>query len=143
MEIVNLLLGLLIGAIGVYVYLNAKLQGLRTEKIHLEVSLDEKIKSYENQIDLINIAKEQMSKDFKEVANDILEKDRVNLQTKNSELLTPLQSQLKDFKDRIESITSEQVKERATLAAQIENLKNTSIRGTRNYTKSYRSANLR
>ncbi len=127
MEIVNLLLGLLIGAIGVYVYLNAKLQGLRTEKIHLEVSLDEKIKSYENQIDLINIAKEQMSKDFKEVANDILEKDRVNLQTKNSELLTPLQSQLKDFKDRIESITSEQVKERATLAAQIENLKKTSI----------------
>ncbi len=127
MEIVNLLLGLLIGAIGVYVYLNAKLQGLRTEKIHLEVSLDEKIKSYENQIDLINIAKEQMSKDFKEVANDILEKDRVNLQAKNSELLTPLQSQLKDFKDRIESITSEQVKERATLAAQIENLKKTSI----------------
>ena len=128
MEIVNLLLGLLIGAIGVYVYLNAKLQGLRTEKIHLKVSLDEKIKSYENQIDLINIAKEQMSKDFKEVANDILEKDRVNLQTKNSELLTPLQSQLKDFKDRIESITSEQVKERATLSAQIENLKNTSIK---------------
>jgi len=68
-----------------------------------------------------------MSKDFKEVANDILEKDRANLQTKNSELLTPLQTQLKDFKDRIESITSEQVKERATLAAQIENLKKTSI----------------
>ncbi len=128
MEMVNLLLGLLIGAIGVYVYLNAKLQSLRAEKIHLKVSLDEKIKSYENQIDLINIAKEQMSKDFKEVANDILEKDRVNLQTKNSELLTPLQSQLKDFKDRIESITSEQVKERATLSAQIENLKNTSIK---------------
>jgi len=127
MEIIGILLGIFAGAAGVYFYLNPSLQKLKTEKIHLEVSLDEKIKSYENQIDLIKLAKEQMSKDFKEVANDILEKDRANLQTKNSELLTPLQTQLKDFKDRIESITSEQVKERATLAAQIENLKKTSI----------------
>jgi len=127
MEIIGILLGIFAGAAGVYFYLNPRLQKLKTEKIHLEVSLDEKIKSYENQIDLIKLAKEQMSKDFKEVANDILEKDRANLQTKNSELLTPLQTQLKDFKDRIESITSEQVKERATLAAQIENLKKTSI----------------
>ena len=127
MEIIGILLGIFAGAAGVYFYLNPRLQKLKTEKIHLEVSLDEKIKSYENQIDLIKLAKEQMSKDFKEVANDILEKDRAILQTKNSELLTPLQTQLKDFKDRIESITSEQVKERATLAAQIENLKKTSI----------------
>jgi len=127
MEIIGILLGIFVGSAGVYFYLNPSLQKLKTEKIHLEVSLDEKIKSYENQIDLIKLAKEQMSKDFKEVANDILEKDRANLQTKNSELLTPLQTQLKDFKDRIESITSEQVKERATLAAQIENLKKTSI----------------
>ncbi|TEU26779.1 MAG: DNA recombination protein RmuC, partial [Gammaproteobacteria bacterium] len=68
MEITSVLVGLLVGAIGVYFYLNAKLQVLKTDKIHLEVSLDEKIKSYENQIDLINIAKEQMSKDFKAVA---------------------------------------------------------------------------
>lgn len=127
MDILSLLLGLLLGSIGVYFYLNTKLQQLKTDKIHLEVSLDEKIKSYENQIDLIKLAKDQMSKDFKAVANDILEKDRQNLSAKNSELLSPLQVQLKDFKERIESITSEQVKERATLAAQIENLKKTSI----------------
>lgn len=127
MDILNLLLGLLLGSIGVYFYLNTKLQQLKTDKIHLEVSLDEKIKSYENQIDLIKLAKDQMSKDFKTVANDILEKDRQNLSAKNSELLSPLQMQLKDFKERIESITSEQVKERATLSAQIENLKKTSI----------------
>lgn len=127
MDIVSLLLGLLLGSIGVYFYLNTKLQHLKTDKIHLEVSLDEKIKSYENQIDLIKLAKDQMSKDFKAVANDILEKDRQNLSAKNSELLSPLQVQLKDFKERIESITSEQVKERATLSAQIENLKKTSI----------------
>ncbi len=127
MEITSILIGLLVGAIGVYFYLNAQLQTLKTDKIHLEVSLDEKVKSYENQIDLINIAKDQMSKDFKSVASEILAKDRDNLSEKNSELLTPLQAQLKEFRDKIEVITSEQIKERATLSAQIENLKKTSI----------------
>ncbi len=127
MDLLSLAFGLLIGAIGVYFYLDKQLKKLNTEKIHLEVSLDEKIKSYENQIDMINIAREQMSKDFKLVAGDILDKDRKDLSAKNSELLTPLQAQLKEFRDKIETITSEQIKERATLAAQIDNLKKTSI----------------
>lgn len=127
MDILSLLLGLLAGAIGVYFYLDKQLQVLGKEKIHLEVSLDEKIKSYENQIDMINIAREQMSQDFKSVAGDILAKDRNDLSVKNSELLTPLQAQLKEFRDKIEVITTEQIKERATLAAQIDNLKKTSI----------------
>ncbi|SMN15072.1 DNA recombination protein RmuC [uncultured Candidatus Thioglobus sp.] len=127
MELIYILLGLLLGAIGVYFYLDKQIQILSKEKIHLEVSLDEKIKSYENQIDMINIAREQMSKDFKAVAGDILAKDRNELSIKNSELLTPLQAQLKEFRDKIEVITGEQIKERATLAAQIDNLKKTSI----------------
>lgn len=85
--------------------------------------LDEKIKSYEK----INTAKVQMSEDFKALASDILEKNRHNLKIKNSELLTPLEVQIKEFRDKIETITSEQIKERATLSAQIENLKKTSI----------------
>ena len=127
MDSLSLLVGLLIGAMGVYFYLDRQLKVLNTEKIHLEVSLDEKIKSYENQIDMINIAREQMSKDFKSVAGDILAKDRNDLSVKNSELLTPLQAQLKELRDKIEVITTEQIKERATLAAQIDNLKKTSI----------------
>ena len=127
MDILSLILGLLVGGIAIYVYLNKQLQTLSKEKIHLEVSLDEKIKSYENQIDMINIAREQMIKDFKEVASHILEKDRHDLSLKNSELLTPLQAQLKEFRDKIEVITTEQIKERATLSAQIDNLKKTSI----------------
>nr|MCS5586191.1 DNA recombination protein RmuC [Gammaproteobacteria bacterium] len=127
MEITSVLVGLLVGAIGVYFYLNAKLQALKTDKIHLEVSLDKEIESHKKEVDLIGIAKEQMSKDFKAVASDILAKDRNDLSIKNSELLTPLQAQLKEFRDKIEVITTEQVKERATLSAQIENLKKTSI----------------
>ncbi len=127
MDILNLLLGLAVGVMVVYFYLNPKLQALKSDKIRLEVRLYEKIKSYENQIDLITIAKVQMSKDFKAIAGDILAKYRHNLSVKNYELLTPLQTQLKEFRDKIEIITSEQVKERAILSVQIENLKKTSI----------------
>ncbi|WP_428087377.1 DNA recombination protein RmuC [Candidatus Thioglobus sp.] len=127
MDILSLILGFLLGIISIYAYLSKQLKTLNTEKIRLEVSLDEKIKSYENQIDMINIAKEQMSKDFKSVASSILEKDRQDLSLKNAELLTPLQTQLKEFRDKIETITTEQIKERTTLSAQIDNLKKTSI----------------
>ncbi len=127
MDILNLLLGLVVGAIGVYFYLNTKLQVLRTDKIHLEISLDKEIEAHKKEVDLINIAKDQMSKDFKAVASEILEKGRNDLSVKNSELLTPLQAQLKEFRNKIEVITTEQIKERATLAAQIENLKKTSV----------------
>jgi DNA recombination protein RmuC len=127
MDILSLVFGGLIGAFGVYFYLDKRIRKLATEKIHLEVNLDEKIKSYENQIDIINLTKEQMSKDFKLIANDILAKERNDLSVKNSELLTPLQHQLKEFRDKIETITNEQIKERTMLLAQINNLKKTSI----------------
>jgi DNA recombination protein RmuC len=127
MEILSLIFGVLIGAFGVYFYLNKRIRKLATEKIHLEINLDEKIKSYEKQIDIINLTKKQMSDDFKLIANDILAKERNDLGVKNSELLTPLQHQLKDFRDKIETITNEQIKERTMLLAQIDNLKKTSI----------------
>ena len=120
-------LGLLLGGALAYWRLSKTLERLKTEKMHLEVVLDEKVKSYETQLDLIKLSKEQMSQDFQAVASDILQKDRENLQSRNSELLTPLHTQLKEFKERIESITSEQVKERASLSAQIDNLKKTSV----------------
>ncbi len=125
--IVPIFSGVLAGVIVTYFYCNHRLQKLRSSNDFLQISLDEKIKSYERQIDLINIAKSQMSKDFKEIASEIIEKDRVELQSKNTELLTPLQTQLKEFRDKIETITTEQIKERTSLAAQIENLKQSSF----------------
>ena len=126
MEIISLLLGIAIGAVVVFILINNKLQSSKNENKYLKTNLKEKEDLYRQQIDLIRMSKEQMSKDFKAVATDILENDRVNLQTKNSELLTPLQTQLKEFKNKIETITTEQIKERATLSQQIENLKKVS-----------------
>ncbi len=96
MEIISLFFGIAIGALAVFLLLNSKLQFSKNKNQQLEDSFQEKEKLYKQQIELIGLSKEQMSKDFKSVATDILEKDRANLQTKNSELLTPLQTQLKD-----------------------------------------------
>jgi DNA recombination protein RmuC len=117
------------GAGGAFIYFNKKMQNLSVKNedlahknIHLKVSLEEKIKSFEAQIELINTTKTQMSNDFKAVASDILEKDRRNLSLKNSELLTPLTTQLKDFRHKIEDLSSEQAKDRSVLQEQIKTL---------------------
>ena len=63
--------------------------------------------------------KTQVNSDFKTLASDILKNDRDQLKVDNSDLLTPLQTQLKSFRERIETITKEQVEERTTLKEQI------------------------
>ena len=65
--------------------------------------------------------------DFKNIASDILEKDRDKLKLDNSELLSPLQTQIKSFRERIETITTEQLKERTSLGEQIKSLHKANI----------------
>ena len=51
-----------------------------------------------------------------------MKNDRDKLKIDNSDLLTPLQTQLKGFRDRIETITKEQIEERTSLKEQIKSL---------------------
>ena len=71
--------------------------------------------------------KSQVNSDFKTLASDILKNDRDQLKVDNSDLLTPLQTQLKSFRERIETITKEQVEERTTLKEQIKSLHEANI----------------
>ena len=63
--------------------------------------------------------RDRVNSEFKTIASDILSKDRDQLKLQNSDLLTPLQSQMKSFRERIETITKEQIEERASLKEQI------------------------
>ena len=65
--------------------------------------------------------------EFKTIASDILKNDRDKLKVDNSDLLTPLQTQLKSFRERIETITKQQVEERTTLKEQIKSLHEANI----------------
>ena len=122
MDIVIGLVSLVIGAFASYYVLNKKLLTLSEKNIQLKTTLDEKEKNYAEKLEFVDQLKSQVNTDFKNLASDILEKDRDKLKIDNSELLTPLQTQIKSFRERIETITTEQLKERTSLGEQIKSL---------------------
>ena len=121
----NILIGLLSLVIGAFIsfyVFNKKLLNSREENIQLKATLEEKEKSFEEKSKFVDQLKSQVNHDFKALASDILKNDRDKLKTDNSDLLTPLQTQLKGFRDRIETITKEQIEERTSLKEQIKSL---------------------
>ena len=122
MDIVIGLFSLVIGAFASYYILNKKLLSLSEKNIQLKTTLDEKEKNYAEKLAFVDQLKSQVNTDFKSLASDILKNNRDKLKGDNSELLTPLQTELKSFRERIESITRDQLKERTTLGEQIKGL---------------------
>jgi len=122
MDIVIGLFSLVIGAFASYYILNKKLLSLSEKNIQLKTTLDEKEKNYVEKLAFVDQLKSQVNTDFKSLASDILKNNRDKLKDDNSELLTPLQTELKSFRERIESITRDQLKERTTLGEQIKGL---------------------
>ncbi|MDC0630427.1 DNA recombination protein RmuC, partial [bacterium] len=122
MNIIIGIVSLLVGAAFSYYVLNKKLFSISQKNIQLETKLDEKEKNYAEKIQLVDHLKSQVNSEFKTIASEILKTDRDKLKVDNSDLLTPLQTQLKSFRDRIETITKEQVEERTTLKEQIKSL---------------------
>ena len=121
----NILIGLLSLVIGAFIsfyVFNKKLLNSREENIQLKATLEEKEKSFAEKSKFVDQLKSQVNHDFKALASDILKNDRDKLKIDNSDLLTPLQTQLKGFRDRIETITKEQIEERTSLKEQIKSL---------------------
>ena len=122
MDMIIGLFSLVIGAFASYYILNKKLLALSEKNIQLKTTLDEKEKNYAEKLAFVDQLKSQVNIDFKSLASDILKNNRDKLKDDNSELLTPLQTELKSFRERIESITRDQLKERTTLGEQIKGL---------------------
>lgn len=118
MDLISFFIGLFIGAIIIYVLFNSKVQKLEKENI----TLNEQAKSYQKEIDFITKSQQQIKTEFSNIANDILDKDKQALETQNKTLLNPLETQIKDFKAKIENLSNEQIKERAKLSEQIKTL---------------------
>ena len=127
MDIVIGLFSLVIGAFASYYILNKKLLALSEKNIQLKTTLDEKEKNYAEKLAFVDQLKSQVNTDFKSLASDILKNNRDKLKDDNSELLTPLQTELKSFRERIETITTEQVKDRTSLGEQIKSQHKASI----------------
>ena len=127
MDILIVLISLLFGALISYFILNKKLTVSNQKNIQLETTLNEKEKNYLEKLQLVDQLKSQVNSEFKNIASEILKTDRDKLKVDNSDLLNPLQTQLKSFRERIETITKEQVEERTSLKEQIKSLHEANI----------------
>jgi len=127
MDILIVLISLLFGGFTSYYFLNKKLTASIQKNIQLETTLNEKEKNYSEKLQLVDQLKSQVNSEFKNIASEILKTDRDKLKVDNSDLLNPLQTQLKSFRERIETITKEQVEERTSLKEQIKSLHEANI----------------
>ena len=127
MDILIVLISLLFGGFISYFILNKKLTVSNQKNIQLETTLNEKEKNFSEKLQLVDQLKSQVNSEFKNIASEILKTDRDKLKVDNSDLLNPLQTQLKSFRERIETITKEQVEERTSLKEQIKSLHEANI----------------
>lgn len=101
-------------------------QHLKEKYDRLTVLLQEKQGQYQAQLALLQENKLQMKQEFELLANDILQRKgaEFNRQSQLSlqQLLQPLQADMKGFRDKVESIHTEELKQRSELKTELVNL---------------------
>jgi len=112
---------------------------LRTERdqalqnaIRLEAELDSERKQGLGRIESLNEAKEALTSQFKNLANEILEDKSKRFTEQNAAsldaLLKPLQTKLTEFKEQVNNSYGNEARERFALKSEIERLANLNLR---------------
>ena len=113
--------------------------GLRTERdqaiqqaIRLEAELDSERKQGLGRIESLNEAKEALTSQFKNLANEILEDKSKRFTEQNAAsldvLLKPLHTKLTEFKEQVNTSYGNEARERFALKSEIERLANLNLR---------------
>jgi len=113
--------------------------GLRAERdqalqnaIRLEAELDSERKQGLGRIESLNEAKEALTSQFKNLANEILEDKSKRFTEQNAAsldaLLKPLQTKLTEFKEQVSNSYGNEARERHALKSEIERLANLNLR---------------
>ena len=100
--------------------------------IRLEAELDSERKQGLGRIESLNEAKEALTSQFKNLANEILEDKSKRFTEQNAAsldaLLKPLQTKLTEFKEQINNSYGNEARERFALKSEIERLANLNLR---------------
>jgi DNA recombination protein RmuC len=100
--------------------------------IRLEAALDSERKQGLGRIESLNEAKEALTSQFKNLANEILEDKSKRFTEQNvanlDALLKPLQTKLSEFKEQVNSSYGNEARERFALKSEIERLANLNLR---------------
>ena len=100
--------------------------------IRLEAEIDSERKQVHHRIESLNEAKEALSNQFKNLANEILEDKSKKFTEHNAQqldiLLKPLQTKLTEFKEQVSHSYDQEARERFALKNEIERLANLNIK---------------
>ncbi|MBQ4813231.1 DNA recombination protein RmuC [Pseudoalteromonas luteoviolacea] len=88
-----------------------------------ETTLTEKQRAFESQIQQLEQAKETLKQEFENLASKIFEEKSQQFARRSQEkiqhILTPVQGEIKGFRDKMEAIHSEELKQRAALQTEL------------------------
>ncbi len=106
--------------------MDQELRELRHRKTELETRLEAERVQAEEKLAILNDAKEKLTHEFKNLANDILEEksnkfteqNKINIES----VLKPLSGQIKDFQKRVEDTYDKESKDRFSLVREIRSL---------------------
>lgn len=105
----------------------AKVNELTTALAEITTRLDAERSQAEEKLALLQAAKEELSNQFKTLANDILEEKAKRFteqnQTNIGQLLDPLKERMTEFKAKVEEIHTKDTEQQATLRAELAQLK--------------------
>ncbi len=100
--------------------------------IRLEAELNTERKQIQHRIDSLNEAKEVLTNQFKNLANEILEDKAKKFTEQNAQqldiLLKPLQTKLMEFKEQVSNSYEKESRERFALKNEIERLANLNLK---------------
>ena len=101
-------------------------QHLKEKYDRLTVLMQERQSHYQSQLALLKDNKQQLKQEFELLANEILQRKGDDFKQQSTEsllqLLQPLQADMKGFREKVESIHTEELKQRSELKTELVNL---------------------
>jgi len=121
-----------------------KINKLNSELATLKIQKEEQDNSYKQKIEFLTENKENMLLQFKELSEQIAEKQFLNNQENLSSIINPFKEQLNGFKQQIDTVYDRESKDRAMLKQELIDLKElnmTITEETNNLTRALKGEN--
>jgi len=105
---------------------------LKMENERLKILIQENKKAYEEKIEFLQNSEESLKESFENLANIILEKttEKFNKtsQISISNLISPVEREIKEFKEKIESLTLDEARKLSALENELKHLKELNLK---------------
>lgn len=105
---------------------------LKMENERLKTLIQESKKSYEEKIKFLQNSEENLKESFENLANIILEKTaekfNKNFEISISQLISPVEKEIKEFKEKIENLTLDEARKLSALENELKHLKELNLK---------------